>query len=221
MKKHFLTLLFIGLIMPGTYHFSAAQTIVGISMVPANPTISDSITFFADCMFSSGNCAPYQIGGNFFGNDYQAYALHCLGALSFICNYTDTFKLAPLPAGNHRFIFHLDEGHGPSCTPGIVTGPTDTLSFLVTAATGINETILPASFSLTPNPSNGNMVLVLDNYVLQQSPVIEVLNVSGQLIKNILVSNNETVLHLELPSGVYWCRLKNNPSLVKKIVIVK
>ncbi len=220
MKKNLFTILLTAIVWFGINSSVQAQTIVGVTMSPQNPTTNDSITFFANCLFSSGNCDPYQMGGSVNGNDYMAYALHCLGVLSFICNYTDTFKIAPTAAGNHRFIFHLDEGHGPSCNPGIVSGPTDTLNFTVTSAIGIREFENATSFTISPNPTNGNCIVAIENYFQKETPIIQLLDLSGQLLKNILVTNNKTEINLDVTSGIYLCRLINNPTIVRKVVVL-
>ncbi len=70
--------------------YSPAQTILGINIMPLNPTSDDTITVLASCQFSSGSCFPYNAGSSVIGNNVITYATHCLGILSFICNYTDT-----------------------------------------------------------------------------------------------------------------------------------
>ena len=221
MKKFLQTLAFTLLMSFGISTNSSAQWINSINMVPTNPTSIDSITFYAHVSFSSGNCDPVQKILNSSGNNVFGFTQHCLGILSFICYYTDTFIIPPLAAGNHKFIFHLESGLLPACIPGIVAGPTDSLAFTVSAPTGINEATTTSSFSIKPNPSNGNFILHLNKSIQnKKSQSVELFNLSGIKIETILIENENTEIKNDLPSGIYLCRLKNDPSSIQKLVIV-
>ena len=200
--------------------FISAQNILSINLSPANPTSNDTLVFLASCEFSSGNCDPVMKNSTMNGNNVMASALHCLGVLSFICHYTDTFIIPPQAAGNYNFIFHLESGHLPNCTPGIVPGPTDTLAFTVSAATGIKDVNLTAPFSIIPNPSNGNFTVSINNLKENEDCRIEILNLSGIVIEQFVINKNKTAINMDLPKGIYMCRLSSNPSVVKKFVIV-
>jgi hypothetical protein len=131
-----------------------AQMINNIYSVPANPTTSDFVYMLVDCQFTSSGCGAHTQGQSFItANSIGAWALHCLGPLATICNYTDTFPLGILPAGNYTFSFQLDEGFGgPPCTPGIVAGPSDSYNFTVSVPTSEAE-LEENTFTVYPNPA--------------------------------------------------------------------
>lgn len=117
-----------------------AQWINNIQYYPSNPTSADTVSVYVSLSFPSGTCDQHTQGYFINGNKIEAFALHCLGMLTYICNHTDTFKLNPLPAGAYTFRFQLDAGMLPfPCTPGIIPGPADSVSFFVTPVTGIQQ----------------------------------------------------------------------------------
>src|SRR5262245_44798043 len=135
MKKSYLVLL---ICLAGLQFGSKAQWIGTITVSPPAPTTQDSIKILVDCSFPSGSCDPYLASVFINGNDIYGNALHCLGMLTVICSYTDTFALPPMPAGNYNFHMQLNAGGGPApCTAGINPGPVDSLSFTVTQPMGI------------------------------------------------------------------------------------
>lgn len=222
MKKALQKLALLTAILIADFNIISAQTILNITKMPASPTTNDTITFIADCRFSSGNCDPYIMNLSYGGNNVYASALHCLGVLSFICSYADTFKIPPLAAGSYNFIFHLEAGYGFSCTPGIVAGPTDTLPFVVSSTTGVIENVVQSPyFLLTPNPSDGTINIqiagLFDNDI---STELEFFNLSGEKVASCLITQRENRIKTNLCSGVYLCRFKNNPSSVQKLVII-
>jgi hypothetical protein len=136
-----------------------SQWINSISISPQFPSSIDTIYIYADCSFPSGSCDQHIQGVVPNGNTLQAFATHCIGMLTFICNYTDTFKLDPLSPGNYLFDFQVNSGSLPSpCNPGIAPGPKDSLRFTVTSANFVH-TLTAGAYSIYPNPSNGKFYL--------------------------------------------------------------
>jgi len=77
---------------------------------------------------------------------------------------------------------------------------------------------------VSPNPSDGNIEVVISGNLLSESPTIEVTDMSGKLITSMPVKADVTKLHLQgLANGIYLLKLKSNQSLreVQKIVITK
>jgi hypothetical protein len=135
-KYYFLILLMIA------GYSSRSQYIMGMHVVPQNPTTTDVVSLVADLSFTSGSCDQKTMNFSQNGNTFYGYALHCVGPLAYICYETDSFPVGLLPAGNYQFVFSVDAGYGGSpCTPGIVPGPSDTLLFTVTTVTGLHEII--------------------------------------------------------------------------------
>ena len=184
------------------------QFILSQTIIPPNPTTNDTITILASCAFPSGGCDEHTQGQFINGNTISAFALHCLGPLTVICYYTDTFTILPLAAGNYSFIFQLDAGYGPApCTPGIVPGPTDTLNFTVTPATGINNEITENVFSIYPNPSHENIWIRSDEKGMLKG-VIEIFSVEGKLISSHeLTESMQALSIIELQNGFYFVKL--------------
>jgi len=202
--------------MPAVLH---AQWINSITIQPVNPTTNDVITVLADCSFPSGGCADHTQNFSILGNDITAGALHCLGPLSFICNYTDTFIINPLPAGVYTFHFQVDAGLGPSpCSPGIVPGPQDTIMFVVSPFTGIDEIPNQQSIYLFPNPAQNQ--IHLKGISNEEYPVIaEIISLKGEKLQSVKVNNAEQFIDISiLPAANYRVQLK---SASGKIIIVQ
>ncbi len=119
---------------------SSAQWIQSINVLPPNPVTGDVVKVAASVDFSSGSCDQKTVFSYQNGNDFYADALHCLGMLTFICNNVDTFILGQLPSGTYTFHLLENAGSGPEpCTPGIVPGTTDSITFSVAEVTGVYE----------------------------------------------------------------------------------
>ena len=135
----------------------SSQTIGSLNISPQNPTDQDHILLLAKSTFQSSDCDSSISSLSINGNDIYVYSIHCLGMLSAICYDKDTFDVGILPPGNYKFIFSLDQGFLPSCTPGIAPGPSDTLKFTVSPVTQTNEVFDKDAFSIYPNPTNGTL----------------------------------------------------------------
>ncbi len=182
MKKIIYTILF------ACYAVTAsAQWINSIQHQPSNPNANDTITFYVALSFPSGTCDQHTQGFNINGNKIEAFALHCLGMLTYICNHTDTFKINPLPAGAYSFSFQLDAGMLPfPCTPGIFPGPSDSVNFVVNPVTGINQAHVQS------------VSVVLNEYEL----IVEVYNREKCHI-SIYDMNGKRVLADEITNGIF------------------
>ena len=141
---------------------SHAQWINSLTVVPPNPTTNDSVSVILNADFSSGPCNDASSGFFQNGFTFNAFTLHCTGMLTVICIDEDTFHLGHLATGNYTFTVQVDQGQGPSpCTPGIVAGPTSTVTFNVAAASSVNNPEISNQFFLTPNLTNGFLKLVI------------------------------------------------------------
>ena len=194
-------LLFLIFILPLS---SSAQWIQSLSVLPATPSSNDTLTILAECSFFAGGCSDHTKSYFISGNEIYAQALHCVGMLTVICNYTDTFTLPPLPPGNYTFYFQVDAGQGPSpCTPGIVAGNNDSLKFVVSPFTGIREFITQDEVYAFPNPTNDKFQV--KGLEIKQFPInVELFSVEGKLIQKMLIQNPEEFLDIsKLPAGIY------------------
>ncbi|MFI5219735.1 MAG: T9SS type A sorting domain-containing protein [Bacteroidia bacterium] len=224
MKKNLTSALFV--LFASTVFHANSQWINSISYSLVNPTAADTIYFYADLSFSSGNCDQHTQTLFVQNNSVYAGALHCLGMLTFICNYTDTFKVNPLPAGNYSFIFHVDAGALPSpCTPGIAPGPTDSISFTVNAATAIQQVKHDNSdFSIYPNPADGKFNVQCLKFKTGEEFIIT--DVTGKLLYKSIIADE--TLHIELGTlnsspGVYFCTIVSDSrtSEIKKLILLE
>jgi len=199
-----------------------AQQILNIYSVPANPTTADDIYILADVQFNSGGCNVWQQSHSFFSAFViNAGAMHCLGPLAVICNYTDSFHLGPLAAGNYTFNFQLDNGYGgPPCTPGIVAGPTDSYNFTVSVPTGQQE-IEENTFMIYPNPAASE--LRIQNAALRIDRV-QIYNTLGETIfsqKPEARSQKQIYIDVSaLSPGMYVAELKTGEKLTRQIFSV-
>lgn len=151
MKNLFLSLVVVAL----TFSSVSGQYIQQLNLIPPQPVSSGPVSIIADLMFSSGDCRDKTVLLNqLSATEFSGYAIHCLGVLSVICYDSDTFNLGILPPGNYSFSLQLDAGYGVTpCTPGIVPGPIDSINFVVTASSGLDEKG-EEQFVVYPNPSN-------------------------------------------------------------------
>jgi hypothetical protein len=187
-----------------------AQVIQSLTVLPVNPTPTDTITILAECMFPSGGCELFVLNVGTTGQDIYASALHCLGPLTVICNYTDTIILNPLPAGAYTFHFQLDAGFGPEpCTPGIVPGPTDTITFVVSPTVDVPEVLGQDEIAVFPNPFQEQFHVT--GIEPEHYPVtVDIFSAEGKLVKSIRINEPSTTISVkELPAAIYQLQLTN------------
>ena len=203
MKKIFF---FVGFFIASLVH---AQWINSLSVNPASPTTNDSVYVYADCSFTAGSCDQHTQGHFINVNNISAWALHCVGMLTFICPYTDTFALGTLPAGTYMFTFQLDEGHGTlPCTPGIVPGPSSTFSFTVSTATSTQvQKSSDGMISFFPNPVDDKMIFKTKSLFFES---VRIFNVEGKkIIEQFLKSSESQIYSGDLTPGIYFLEYGN------------
>lgn len=195
----------------------SAQWINNIQYHPSNPTTTDTISFYVSLIFPSGTCDQHAQGFNINGNKIEAFALHCLGMLTYICNHTDTFKINPLPPGLYSFHFKLDVGMLPfPCSPGTVAGPTDSVTFVVNPVTGIgNSTGHVANVFLQEN----NLIVEINN---MQELFLSIYDLNGKIVRSETFSNGLLRLPLNfLNSGAYFYTLSSGTKIIKEGTFAK
>ena len=169
---------------------------------PSVLTTNTPIQLIAEVDFPSGDCKDKTLNMFQAGNSISAFAIHCLGAASFICNDKDTFNLGLLPAGTYTFYYQVDAGMGPSpCTPGIVAGPSDSLTFVVNLASGSME-FEKEIFEIFPNPTSNSLQLKLNNELADGT--YKILNNQGALVlKSMIIGKNMQIDISQLAVGLY------------------
>ncbi len=172
--------------------------ISSITVVPANPTVDDEVVMYVDVQFTSGDCQldNQDVGTN--GFNVSAYAHHCVGLLTVICETTDTFEIGQLPAGDYTFDFTLTSGFGgPGCSAGIIPDDAGQLQFTVTNSVGIQD-LTSASGFIYPNPTTGIISL---NKSLTSHAILT--NIEGQKLREFDAGAKELDLS-DLPAGIYF-----------------
>jgi hypothetical protein len=194
-----------------------AQVIQQLRVVPVQPTTATPVRLEADLMFSYGTCTDKIVTQSITGFRLDANSLHCLGLLTVVCYDMDTFNFGLLPAGNYRFVYQVNEGFGgPPCTPGINPGPTDSIDFVVSPATGMEEAE-DDSFALFPNPASDHVFIQLPDQPMDAE--LSILNFEGRLCKQLRLPGGKSRINLnDLAPGVYFIEMKGS-TLRKKLVV--
>ncbi len=200
MKKILLTCLII------LWQFnSQAQNIQNISFIPAFPGPLDSVKVIVDLVFNSGSCELQYENHSMSNDSIRINVFHCPGALTVICNTTDTINLGLLAPGTYstEVIVHTSSWSAPD--PCSDVNPTDSgdVQITVLPGSGINENSLLESFIYFDAGTNdivlsgkhaGNVQLIL-------------LNSLGQVCLKKEFGNTERISIPELSKGVYLYQL--------------
>lgn len=200
-------------------------SIIGFTIDPQSPTVTDFVKVYANLSFTSGDCPLDNKNHTTLGSVTDAYTHHCVGMLAVICNRVDTFELGYLPVGNHKFRLVLTSGGGfPPCTPGIVADDNDSTTFIVGAVTGINERDLNKQKALIyPNPMSDYAKIIINHEVSLIDTEIRLIDVFGRVVKNYKnLEKNEIVFSRDnLCQGIYFYYLTNKESIIAlgKLVI--
>ena len=198
--------------------------IVSFTIDPPSPSTADFVKVYVDIMFSYGGCDIDNQGHSTAGSNTSAYAHHCVGMLTVICNVVDTFDLGYLPAGSHLFDMTLTSGSGgPPCTPGIVPDDQRNTTFTVTPATCIIDPQDPFSAVVYPNPLQESATVKIDPIIKLTNAEFKVTDVMGRTVKVIeeIQSNEFTFDRDNLTIGIYFYHLTQKNQIITngKLVI--
>ena len=220
MKKNLLLVLFLTALLQTDGY---AQWINSINITPSHPTSIDTIQVYVDCSFPSGGCDPYLNSVFVSGNDIYGDALHCLGMLTVICSYTDTFSVAPLAPGIYTFHMQLNAGGGPApCTAGIVPGPVDSASFAVTQATGIPPIDRISAFKVIQDAGTDGLTILVPSHLLQDNMIFSIYSPDGRSVLTAAITETSTLLHAHLANGIYVASLQTGTARYqKKVALIK
>jgi hypothetical protein len=201
----------IGVIIIAASSFLCAQTIDNITVSPNLPTTDDSIFIFVECTFPNMSCKPFTQDVSQDSSNIYASALHCVGSLTAICTYTDTFKFTPLSAGDYTFFFTLNAGQAPEpCTPGILPYDNDSVEFTVTTATTISDISHdPLSFSIHGNLTDRHFKVYLGSAInVAESYQLHVVSNLGKEVRVAPLYKMSNDINLALQPGLYFAILK-------------
>lgn len=194
-------------------------TIVAFTIDPPSPTTTDVVKVYVDLMFTSMSCDVDNQGHSTAGSTTSAYAHHCVGMLTAICNTIDTFNLGMLPAGSHLFDLTLTSGSGgPPCSPGIIPDDQRNTTFTVTTATGIVDMQNSKNILVYPNPLHTNATIKIDPAVKLTNAELKITDVMGRVVKTIssIQTNEFTFEREKLSDGVYFYQLMQDNEMVAK-----
>ncbi len=190
----------------------AQGTIQSFTIDPPSPTTADFVKVYVSVQFGSSGCAVDNQGHSTTGSSTSAYAHHCLGMLSAICNNIDTFNLGMLPAGSHVFSMTLTSGFGGAgCTAGIIPDDNRNTTFTVSNSVGINDPNTLNPISVSPNPSNGNFIIICPN----QNSKLNIYNILGEIIYTQELKSNKSEINISNQNkGIYFYQMMNAEKVV-------
>lgn len=198
-----------------------AQQILSVEIIPAEPTVTDTIKIIITNEFPSGSCND-TITYSQFENDFFAASLHCLGLLTVICIDIDTLVINPLPAGQYNFTYVLSSGYGPpgECTPGFIPDDSQTVSFFVSPPLSTNNHAA-GIISAFPNPAKDFCTVQFEP--LRAGHTLNVYDAYGRTIWSQPILNTSSVqLNTgALAAGLYFLQLSdemNQKSEVLRLV---
>lgn len=195
---------------------SASQEVGIDSLIinPASPAESDSINVIAFTTLPSSGCALINSSVQSNNFNIQVNAVHELGALTVLCNSTDTTSLGVLNAGNYALIYMLSDSSSNVLD-------IDTLFFTVDSASGINNTTsFYRDINIFPNPA-AEMVFIRG--LSNTNAKIEFFNPMGQRVLFLNITDNRPLDLSSLKPGIYFYRVQADQfaSAVKRLVIMK
>jgi uncharacterized protein YozE (UPF0346 family) len=198
---------------------SNAQFINNMSIYPVNPTTNDSVYLIASSYFQSGTCNQKTLNYSIINEYIDCDALHCVGMLTYICYDEDTFSVGKLPAGNYIYRYTVNAGFGFNpCTPGIVPGPTDSLSFTVTSTSGIDNHIFP-ELVVGPNPCSD--FIEIKCYSNEEKQV-SIIDMTGKICQSENLSGNHIRINTNnITSGLYFLRVQSQSTIYQSKLFYK
>ena len=209
-KKVYLILLQCILLAPA---FAQTGHIDSFAVIPAHPAHTDAVKILAYCTFSSTGCNLQSSTVD--QSTLNATAGHCIGMLTAICHQTDTFTLAPRPAGNYTFRLTLITTTLPTCSAAL--SQHDSVAFTVIGpASGIGSVGTTAFSSwyrkgqlwIKSLPSG------IEDYE------IRVMDLTGRMIFSRTQCRAGATVRVDLAPGLYVvCVLHKHQRLINKVVV--
>lgn len=198
---------------------ASAQTITGFTVVPPNPTSADTVKIYVQCDFPDKDCEGTTYLNGINGNVIDAGGLHCMGSLTGPCTDIDTVIVPPLAAGQYSLVFVLVTGITVGCIPNIVPVVVDSTQFTVSPVTGIYDVNGNKPLEIMPNPSSGKLIVKQNT---GEKSLLQLFSAEGRLVKSFLLTNKETEIICDFPSGIYTVMTESKDSrFFSKLIVVK
>jgi len=136
-----------------------------------------------------------------------------------------TFTIEPSGQMNATGFFeNLSLGDYTVTVDNAIPGCTEEISFTVDIASATNEAArLLGQINISPNPNNGRFLVSLGK-AFSENSTLQLLDMTGREVKNILVPANQVYLEMwevqELPSGLYFLKINRNETVAAKKIII-
>lgn len=200
-------------------------SILGFTVAPQSPSETDFVKVYVGLSFTSGDCPLDDKDHSTNGLVTDAYVHHCVGILTYICNTVDTFNLGYLPTGSHKFRLVLSSGAAPPpCTPGIIADDVDSISFVVSMATGISDyRQIDKAVIIYPNPIANSATIRINSNLPAEELEFKLIDIFGRSVREFTdIRTNEIILSRDnLDRGLYFYQLINDESIIAvgKVVV--
>lgn len=188
-------------------------TIMEISVIPANPTASDTVKIVT---VTGMNANGFSYGHSYTISNDTIFLVGCFssGTAPSAPIYSDTTIIGVLPSGVYRIIYEANTSFDfLTCIPSYTS--TSEITFEV--VTGTNSISENANnnlvFLLFPNPTSDLQTLNI-RALGNESLSVEILNLQGKQIRNVYsdkAKQNETKINCDvsdLQAGMYFYQIQ-------------
>lgn len=198
------------------------QTVNQITIIPSNPTPTDTIYVISDFSFY-GNCSYGLVNSNtnLVGSIIYITPQYCGYGDTTLCNSIDTFKIEPLP--NANYTISIDYHQSSVCPIGSfddIIAQFDT-SLVVGFALII---CYPGQyFNIFPNPAINYIIIDFENYTTIAGYQLRITNLIGQ---NVFQSQlNQKQFYIDISAwndkGIYFVEIFNDEKIYSKKIVVQ
>ncbi|MCW5908962.1 MAG: T9SS type A sorting domain-containing protein [Chitinophagales bacterium] len=218
MSPNILTTLFLLLIntVYGTYYIKE------MLLIPANPTIDDTISFVYKCESPAHPSFIFNRDLTLLAPQIKLNACHRWGMTDGNQMLYDTIVIGKLPEGSYQLGFYCFITQTPldsNCATPLYLDAKDSafLNFTVTAVTAVRN-LEANNIMLQPNPATTQLNITLP--APTQPTTATITDVNGRVLrKEQLHTTTNTIPIANLPAGLYFIAIQNKQQrIVKKFV---
>lgn len=199
---------------------SPAQVVNQVTIIPSNPTATDSIRVISDFSFF-GNCTYNLVYLYSYLTDstIHIFPTYCGYGDSTLCTSIDTFTVGPYPAGN--YVVSIEYHQGSICPISgfdAVIAQFDT-ALVIGASTGLQEPVrINEPPYIFPNPSENYLVV---NPGKRSGASVRILNIAGQVVYASAPFNNEIQIDISaLKNGFYYLTVSVGNNIYSKKILI-
>lgn len=198
-----------------------AQGVNQITIIPANPTATDTIyvisdlTYFGNCTFGLVHHSAYLAGSNIL-----IIPTYCGYFDTTLCNSVDTFRVGPYPAGNYAIT--IDYHQGSICP---VSGFDATIfqadtTLLITTVTGLNFNSDKTGLDIFPNPASEYVTIRMDQQLVNRR--IKIKDLLNRVLMEVKLENEDTKIDLTAlkRKGIYLIEVFSDDNVFAEKLIL-